>query len=172
MPCKGILVPRGGSVKRVKPVNYVKVAWHRGGPSHTSVARRGGSMRNRHQPWGAHTPPHGNAGPPAPLAQLCTRDMAPPLGPPPRRLPEKHGADAVVWTSVQLVQPCKLQGAPKEHTTRGSYLVRGGNSHSQLRQGLPSGLRPWRSLPQGLPRYSDAVAPPNRSTSREKRRSW
>ena len=132
---------------QVKPPHHVKVAWHRGGPSHTSVARRGGSMRNRHQPWGAHPPPHGNAGPPAPLAQLCTRDMAPPRGPPPRRLPAKHGSDAVVWTSVQLVQPCTLQGAPKEHTTRGSYLVRGGNSHSQLRQGLPRGLRPWRSLP-------------------------
>ena len=42
---------------RVKPPHHVKVAWHRGGPSHTSVARRGGSMRNRHQPWGAPSPP-------------------------------------------------------------------------------------------------------------------
>ena len=46
-------------------------------------------MRNRHLPWGAHSPPHGDAGPPAPPAQSCTRDMATPLGPPPRRLPRK-----------------------------------------------------------------------------------
>ena len=102
-------------------------------------------MRNRHQPWGAPSPPHGNAGSPAPPAQLCTGDIAPPLGPHPRRLPAKHGADEEAWTSVQLVQPCTLQGAPptKEHTTQGGYLARGGDSHPHLEQRPPCGLCPW-----------------------------
>ena len=90
-------------------------------------------------------------------------------GPPPRRLPAKHGADEEVWTSVQLVQPCTLQGAPptKEHTTQGGYLARDGDPIPTSSRDLPAGcVLGGCSLPQGLPRYSDAVAPPNRSTSR------
>ena len=118
---------------------------------------------------GCPLPPHGNAGSPAPPAQLCTGDIAPPLGPPPRRLPAKHGADEEAWTSVQLVQPCTLQGAPptKEHTTQGGYLARDGDPIPTSSRDLPAGcVLGGCSLPQGLPRYSDAVAPPYRSTSR------
>ena len=93
---------------------------------------------------GAH-PPFRRCGPSCPPALMSTGDMAPPLGPPSRRLPAKHGADEEVWTSVQLDQPCTSQGAPptKEHTTQGGYLARSGNSHPHIEQRPPCGLCPW-----------------------------
>ena len=100
-------------------------------------------MRNRHQPWGAH-PSHTAMRALQPHSHNYARGTwHRPLGHLHDGSPAKHGADAVVWTSVQLALPratspqvaavlshhrkCELgragltqprfrRGAPKEHT--------------------------------------------------------
>ena len=126
-------------------------------------------MWNRHQPWGAPSPPHGNAGSPAPPAQLCTGDIAPPLGhlhdgPAQNTGPTRRCGPASSWSNLAH---CKVPRPPRNTPHKEATSPEVGIHIPTSSRDLPAGcVLGGCSLPQGLPRYSDAVAPPNRSTSR------
>ena len=166
------LVPRSvtlllhSATSQVKPPHHVKVAWHRGGPSHTSVTERGDS-NGAATSHGVPSPPHGAAGPPAPPMRSCMGDMAPPLGNirdglpantgPTRRTPwttsqncdgntRKHGADAEVCIDFKPTQLCAgMHKVPfhQIHTAQRGYLVQGGGLIPPDRTRPPCGLRLW-----------------------------
>ena len=118
---------------------------------------------------GVPLPPHGNAGSPAPPAQLCTGDIAPPLGhlhdgSPQNTGPTRKCGPASSWSNLAH---CKVPRPPRNTPHKEVTSPEVGIHIPTSSRDLPAGcVLGGCSLPQGLPRYSDAVAPPNRSTSR------